>query len=193
MNITPRHLALSVVVLAFAASCGSSEEAESGPTTMAPGMDMSGDDMDMDMNMGDPDATRAEDVADAAIETGTFELLDTRPAGYDATAGSAAIARYDAGTTVTVDLAGLEPETEFIAHLHEGTCDEAGGDHYKFDPDGSDVPPNEIHLRFISDADGVGFMTAENDATAGPEGRSVVVHPLDLLDNKIACAQFSST
>ncbi len=142
------------------------------------------------MNMGDPNATRASDVADAEIATGSFELLDTRPEGYDEVTGTATIARSDDGTTITVELTGLQPGEDYISHLHDGPCRDRGGDHYQFDPEGMDTPPNEIHLAFTSDAEGNGSMTAENDQKAGPEGESVVVHPVDLIDNKIACAQF---
>ncbi|NNF54195.1 MAG: superoxide dismutase family protein [Acidimicrobiales bacterium] len=143
-----------------------------------------------EMNMGDINATPADEVADADLQTGSFELLETRPTGYDDLTGSAAIARSPAGTTVTIDLVGLEPETDYIAHLHSGVCSTTS-DHYMFDPSGPTTPPNEIHLAFTSAADGSGAMTAENAAIAGPEGQSVIVHRSDLLDNKIACAQFS--
>lgn len=199
--------ALSLTLLA--AACGSDsdddaaeadnmDEEMSEDTAMAEDMDedmeMSDDDMDMDemdmedMNMGDPDATPAYEVEGADLVTGTFELLDTRPEGYDDVIGEGYIARHDGGTTVTMEVGGLLPEVEFIAHVHEGDCSEGGGDHYKFDPEGSDVPPNEIHLAFVSSADGQGFMTAENHMVAGEDARSLVVHPLELLDNKIACA-----
>lgn len=144
------------------------------------------------MNMGDPDATPAADVPDAELQAGAFELLGTRPDGFEETTGTATIARHDAGTTVTVEFSGLQPEIEYIAHLHQGTCAENGGAHYMFDAAGPPMPPNEIHLLFTSDGSGVGFMTAENDQVAGPEGQSVVVHPVELLDNKVACAQFNS-
>lgn len=35
-------------------------------------------------------------------------------------------------------------------------------------------------------------MTAENHLNATTEARSVVVHPVQLLDNKIACAELDS-
>lgn len=53
------------------------------------------------------------------------------------------------------------------------------------------MPPNEIHLAFISTPEGTGFMTAENDRTVGPDARSVVVHPREFTDNRIACAPLS--
>ena len=143
-----------------------------------------------DMNMGDAVATRADEVAGADLVSAQFGLLDTRPPGYDDVAGNAWLARHDMGTTVTLELTGLQPGISYIAHVHEGTCAEAGGDHFKFDPNGSEMPPNEIHLAFVGADDGRGFMTAENHAVVGENARSVVVHPIELLDNKLACAEF---
>ncbi|NND74570.1 MAG: superoxide dismutase family protein [Ilumatobacter sp.] len=183
----------------FAGACGSdgadavpAETAAQTVDEMEPDMDM---DMDMDpemaMNMGDPDATPADDVDDAALARGTFVLLDTRPQGYDDAAGSAVIARSPAGTTVTVELNGLPPNVDYIAHVHAEPCaPDNGGPHYQFDVGGSTVPPNEIHLAFTSDDDGVGFMTAENDAIAGVDAQALVVHPAEFLDNKVACVDF---
>ncbi len=195
-------------MIAFAillGACGSSDDLaqQSEDQTVDGAMDSDADAVDgemdpMDgdadamgeMNMGDINATPADEVADAELQTGSFELLETRPSGYDDLTGSAAIARSPAGTTVTIELQGLEPEVDYIAHLHSGECSTTS-DHYMFDLSGPATPPNEIHLAFTSAADGSGSMTAENDATAGPEGQSVIVHRSDLLDNKIACAQFS--
>ncbi|MEM9039586.1 MAG: hypothetical protein AAGD33_06800 [Actinomycetota bacterium] len=149
-------------------------------------------DMDMmDMNMGDPDATPADEVEGAALASGEFALLDTRPEGYDDLAGAAAIARHAAGTTVTTEITGLLPNVEYISHVHELPCsDENGGDHFQFVEGDVEVPPNEIHLAFTSDNDGNGFMTAENDAVAGETAVSFVVHPREFIDNKIACVDF---
>lgn len=149
---------------------------------------MSEDGMAMAMNMGDPDATPAEAVDGADLARGDFVLLDTRSSGHDDVTGAAVIARHDGGTTVTVRFEGLIPGTAYISHLHERDCSEAGGDHFQFEEGGATTPPNEVHLAFTADADGNGFMTAENDRTAGPDAVAVVVHPQDLLDNKIACA-----
>ncbi|MEM9036940.1 MAG: hypothetical protein AAGA99_20275 [Actinomycetota bacterium] len=154
--------------------------------------DMDMDDMDMGaMNMGDPSATPAEEVAGAELVGGDFVLLDTRPSGYDEVIGTAVMARHDGGTTVTIRLEGLPPGETMISHVHEAPCSEGGGDHYQFDPNGSEMPPNEIHLLFDAAEDGSGFMTAENDMVVGDGGVSVVVHPLDLIDNKIACVDFA--
>ncbi|MEQ8716718.1 MAG: hypothetical protein RIE08_03840 [Acidimicrobiales bacterium] len=153
-----------------------------------------GDDMDMgdgmDMNMGDPDATPASEVAGAEVVEGSFVLLDTRPDGYDDVTGTAQLARHDGGTTVTTEVFGLIPGEDYISHVHAEPCADNGGPHYRFDPDGSDMPPNEIHLAFTADEEGRGFMTAENDMVAGDDAVAFVVHPVDLLDNKIACVDF---
>lgn len=144
----------------------------------------------MNMNMGDPSAIPAEEVVGADLTGGAFVLLDSRPAGYERTSGTAFLARHDGGSTVTIRLADLVGGVDYIAHLHAGTCAESGGDHFKFDPAGSDFPPNEIHLAFTAAADDTGFMTVENDRAA-VGARSVVVHPRDALDDKIACAQLN--
>ncbi|MEZ5381100.1 MAG: hypothetical protein R2754_04800 [Microthrixaceae bacterium] len=140
----------------------------------------------MSVNMGDASATPAAE-AGGELVSGTFELLDTRPPGLDDVSGSADLARTDAGTTVTVQLEGLRPGDPYIAHVHFGACSEALG-HYQFEVGGEQQPPNEVHLAFEADAEGSGFMSAENDRTVGDDAQSVVVHPKDLMDNKIACA-----
>ena len=141
-----------------------------------------------EMSMGDPDATPAAEVEGADVTEGDFALLDSRPDGFDELAGTAAIARHD-GTTITIDFTGLEANSDYISHLHTGPCTEGGGPHFKFDPDGADVPPNEIHLAFTSSDGGDGFMTVENDMVASDEGQSVVVHLAGQGTERIACAQ----
>ncbi len=188
-----RRIIVLLAVLAIVAAACSDDEPTAPSTTMSDMGEMSGmgDDMGgMAMNMGDPSATRADEVANADLSEATFVPLGSRPPGYDDITGMAWIARHDGGTTVTLELTGLEPGVDYISHVHEGTCAESGGDHYMFDPAGSEVPPNEIHLAFTSATDGSGFMTAENAQRADDDARSVVVHPVEFIDNKIACAEF---
>ncbi len=142
------------------------------------------------MTMGDATATAAADVRNAELSSGVFELLESAPQGYENVAGNADLARHESGTTVTIELEGLPPNTEFISHLHSGSCSEAGGPHFMFDTTGPAMPPNEIHLAFASDASGRGFMTAENSRTVGTDARSIVVHPVRSTSAKIACAEF---
>lgn len=170
------------------AACGGSDEA-TDTTAMGEAMAME-DGMEMDMNMGDPDATPASEVAGGELVSGTFALLDTRPSGYDGVTGTAEMARHDGGTTVTIEVSGLQPGVEYISHVHAEPCTNNGGPHYQFEVGGSELPPNEIHLLFTADEDGNGFMTAENEQTVDERAVAIVVHPLDLVDNKIACADF---
>jgi len=192
MKTRVAFLAIAAAAVFAAGACADDENGAESSTTVHDAESM--DDMDSleDMNMGDPDATPATEVDGADIKTAEFVVLDTRPEGFDAVVGEAAIARHDGGTTVTLDVAGLVPGESYIAHLHDDVCAENGGAHYQFDPDGSEVPPNEIHLAFVADADGNGFMTAENAQVAGPDGVAMVVHPVELIDNKIACAEFDA-
>lgn len=166
-------------------ACGD-DGGSAADTTMDPNMDHS---ERMNMNMGDANATPAAD-AGGDLDSGTFEVLETRPPGLDNVAGTADLARRDDGTTVTVEFSGLKPQEPYIAHVHFGTCTEELG-HYQFEEGGSIMPPNEIHLAFDADDDGAGFMTAENDGVVGDDGKSVVVHPKELMDNKIACADLT--
>ena len=195
-----RRFAVPALLALGLAACGSDTDSSSATddpvTTDAPAStdmaDMDMDDADdMDMNMGDPDATPADDVAGASLARGEFVLMDTRPAGYDDVAGTAVIARHTAGTTVTTELTGLEPNVEYISHVHAQACaDGNAGDHYQFEIGGATTPPNEIHLAFTSDNDGNGFMTAENAQIAGVDAVSFVVHPAEFMDNKVACVDF---
>lgn len=110
---------------------------------------------------------------------GTFEVLPGAPAGYDNLAGEAELTRADGGTTTTIDLTGLEPDTAYLAHLHTAGCEgsDPGGPHFKFDPSGSEEPPNEIHLSFTSNGDGSGKAEAKsNQEVPVGEAGSVVVH-----------------
>jgi len=116
---------------------------------------------------------------DTDVVSGQFERVVGAPSGYAAVAGEATIERADGRTTVSLDLRGLAPDGEYVAHLHSGGCDRAdpGGPHFKFDPKGSDEPPNEIHLAFSANGQGAGTAKASSDreVPSGAAG-SVVVH-----------------
>jgi hypothetical protein len=150
-----RNLAAALLALAAMSAlvaCGSSDE--STGTTMAGG-------------------------EESAAASGDFALLSEAPAGYSKLAGEAEVKRADGGTTVSVDLTGLQPRTPYIAHLHSGGCDQAdpGGPHFQFEKGGSEEPPNELHLRFTSDASGAGSTekSSKREVPVGEAG-SVVLH-----------------
>ncbi len=167
-------------LLLTTAACGGSDD---GPEATGPDMDMA--------EMNDPGATPADEV-DGDVRPGTFEVLPTAPPGSDDVAGDAWLAQNDAGTTVTVRLTGLEPGTTYMGHLHAEPCStDAGGPHFAFDPDGEEVPPNEVHLGFTATDEGTGEATVTNDTQVGDAAPSVVVHPADAMDNRVACADFA--
>lgn len=113
--------------------------------------------------------------------TGSFQPAPDPPAGYADLSGEAELTRSDDGSVASLQLSGLQPDTEYIAHIHAGVCDQpdSGGPHYKFDPAGSDMPPNEIHLPFTSTGDGTGEAEASSDRVPDGEGQSMVVHLAD--------------
>lgn len=111
--------------------------------------------------------------------SGRFEAVVDAPIGYANVAGEATLERPDGGTEASISLTGLKPDTAYLAHLHTGGCGGAdpGGSHFKFDPTGSEEPPNEIHLAFTSNGEGEGEATAGSDREVpGGEAGSIVVH-----------------
>ena len=210
LTTSRRALALAATATFVLAACGSDDPAattdtsngaapaETGPPTPDTGDTADGADatpseeaMAMAMNMGGPDVTPAQDVEGAALSRGDFALLETRPSGYDDVAGRAVMARGDDGTTVSIEISGLLADTAYVGHLHESPCSDNGGDHFQFVDGTVEVPPNEIHLGFVSDADGSASWSAHNDAVAGEDAVAFVVHPVEFIDNKIACVDFT--
>lgn len=191
----PAWVASLALVGVLATACGDDDESPDGgpgaaadPTTAtSPSPSGMGDMGGMAMN--DPDATPATELPDPT--EGTFNLLDTAPPGSDAVAGSAWIAfGEDPGTTLTVELTGLEPGTEYVGHLHAQPCDQDnGGPHFAFDPDGAETPPDEVHIGFTADGSGNGTATVTNPLPADA-ATSVVLHPAGAMDNRLVCAGF---
>lgn len=180
-------LTSAALVLALAA-CGG--EDDSAGTAGMDDMDHSGMDHSGHM-MNEPDATRADEIQGADLRMGEYAVLDTAPPGVDDVDGMVWVAQDDSGTTVTTELSGLEPGTDYMLHLHDQACSvDSGGEHFRFDPDGAEVPPNEIHLAFTADEDGTGEATVTNDRRVEDGARSIVIHPADAMDNRLACADF---
>lgn len=114
--------------------------------------------------------------------SGRFAVVADAPAGYSKVGGEAELTRSEGGTKVSLTATGLEPKTDYIAHLHTGGCDQAdpGGPHFQFEKGGSEEPPNEIHLEFSSNAAGEGEAeaTSKREVPVGEAG-SVVIHLAD--------------
>jgi hypothetical protein len=117
---------------------------------------------------------------------GTFQTLpDGTAMGLDID-GFATLTRSDAGTEGKVVVRGLEPGTTYAAHLHDAPCSAAnpGGAHYRNDPAGPGMPPNELWLSSTDDpmsgiganSGGVAHGRGSADWVARPEAQSVVIH-----------------
>lgn len=128
---------------------------------------------------GDDSTTTATAGEEGQPVSGEFAPVAGAPDAYSMVGGEAELERSAAGTTVSISVDGLEPKTAYIAHLHTGGCDQPdpGGPHFQFEKGGSEEAPNEIHLRFTSDAAGEGEAEAksEREVPVGEAG-SVVLH-----------------
>jgi Cu/Zn superoxide dismutase len=137
------------------------------------------------------------------VKRGEFTTLpDGEAMGLDIE-GFAQIKRSTDRTAVKAVVRGLEPGTTYAAHLHNAPCSEPslGGSHYKNDPAGPSVPPNELWLSSTDDpmagitanSGGVAKGRGSADWVARPEAQAVVVHAIPPGGTtaggpKIACA-----
>ena len=116
----------------------------------------------------------------AAAPVGVFALVAGAPPGFGDLAGTARLVDGTrGGSDVSIALSGLKPNVRYLAHVHEGTCGQPdpGGPHFKFDADGGDTPPNEIHLRFTANATrNAGAQVRSARRVADGAAGSVVVH-----------------
>ncbi|MFB9728357.1 hypothetical protein [Haloechinothrix salitolerans] len=191
--------ALSATALALSA-CGDTEGGvenaadTADPTTASEtsGHDgHSGHDHSHEGATGDPNATPANEIEGANLVEGTFKPLESAPAGTETVTGTAYLARHDDGTTVTIDVEGLQPDAAYMSHLHARPCaEDNGGPHFKFDAKGTDEPPNEVHIAFTADAEGTATSTVTNDNPNSEGAKSIVLHLDDKDGTKFACADF---
>lgn len=193
MRPYPAAATLSAAILLVMTACGADDGGELGGAGSDGDLSAhdSGGEGPAGHTMSETDATRADELEGAELREGAYAVLDTAPPGSEDVTGRVWVAQNDEGTTVTTQLSGLEPGTDYLMHLHEQPCSQDdGGDHFRFDPEGSEEPPNEIHLAFTADAEGVGEATVTNDRRVEDAARSIVIHPADAMDNRLACADF---
>lgn len=200
--------ALSATVLALTA-CGDAEDTaqnaadageSSAPSTSATGSHeghghegghQGHDHSHGDGATGDPNATPAHEIEGAELAQGEFSPLASAPAGTESVNGTAWLARHDNGTTVTMEVSGLQPDVAYMSHLHAQPCaKDEGGPHFKFDAQGSEEPPNEVHIAFTANADGKATTTVTNDNRKSEGAKSIVLHLADKDGTKFACADF---
>jgi hypothetical protein len=114
--------------------------------------------------------------------------------------GSAKMTIGPSGTVVRVHVSGLDPDTVYGSHLHDGTCASGGGGHYQDAEGGAAMPPNELWLTsggvgLVSGPGGVAHGTGSavwraRISSSATNARSVVVHEPG-SGTRIACADLS--
>lgn len=124
----------------------------------------------------------ADDSADAASEgprilEASLAVVDSAAQTHPDATGEATVTVED-GTGVELTVAGLMPETDYVSHLHDATCraDPPGGEHWAADPDAAASESNEVHLHFITDAEGNGSATVDSGLIADERVKAIVVH-----------------
>ena len=125
----------------------------------------------------DDTANETPEIADGSF-SGTFAKISTAPKGTKKIGGNAEMVLSASGTQVTATANGLDPKAVYVAHVHAEPCSAAdpGGPHYKYTPEGGDLPPNELHLPITVNKKGKGSGQTTNPVKAGPEAKSVVLH-----------------
>ncbi|MGQ0464351.1 MAG: hypothetical protein ACT4QG_03410 [Sporichthyaceae bacterium] len=159
-----------------------------------------------------PAATTAAITAQtdgAKVFGGSFANVKGAPPNSPAVVGTAEMIVAQGKTRVTILVTGLDNKAAYIAHVHDDVCSapDPGGAHFKFDPNGGDQPPNEIHLniQFEVNRQGDKLAAITSDVTvegaAGESAKSVVIHlkrargaGLDAAKPpKLACADLKAT
>lgn len=120
----------------------------------------------------------------AKVFGGSFANVKNAPPNSPAAVGTAEMIVAQGKTRVTILATGLDNKALYIGHMHNDVCSAAdpGGAHFKFDPNGGDQPPNEIHLniQFEVNRQGTKLGAITSDVTvdreAGPDAKSVVIH-----------------
>jgi Cu/Zn superoxide dismutase len=148
-------------------------------------------------------AAAGTDDRPVSRDWGVFSTLPDGTAMGLEIRGFAQIKRSSRGTDVKALVWGLRPGTTYAAHLHNAPCSppDLGGAHYKHDPAGPSMPPNELWLSstgdplagITSNPAGFAFGRGSADWVARPEAQSVVIHAIPPGGTtaggpKIACA-----
>lgn len=133
------------------------------------------------------------------LGTSTGEFVAVEGAsGEEVIEGTAVLETTEAGTSVTVQVAGLLAGNTYASHMHDGSCTDVGG-HYQDDPTGPMSPPNEIWASSSSDPSGdlepnhQGVATGSGSADWVPrlQPLSVQIHAPVFPGLPISCADFA--
>jgi hypothetical protein len=126
-----------------------------------------------------------EDPKDDDLGGAWTATLAVTAAWSDAARGATGTADISStgSTSVRLAVTGLAPDTAYMAHVHDGGCDEdpPGGGHWLSDPDGEDAAGNIIELSFTTSETGLGSATVSSDLILDGRAESVVVHAPEAL------------
>lgn len=121
-----------------------------------------------------------------SILSGTFGPLGT----YTGISGRAQLARsLDGRTDVDLQIIGIAPSSDYIAHVHAQPCAFQGGGHYMIDPSQTvAMETNELWLELSTNGMGVALSQSTWTHMARGDALSVVVHDPAAENAKMACA-----
>jgi hypothetical protein len=130
-------------------------------------------------------------------KSGRFAVLPAGTAAGRSISGAAVLIR-NAGanqTVVKARVAGLTPNTTYMAHVHNQACATGeGGAHYKMNSSVTEVAPstaNELWLTFAANAAGYAEARVEAEHVARPDALSIVIHDPVTPTNRLACVDLS--
>ncbi|GAB3227355.1 hypothetical protein GCM10027447_18380 [Glycomyces halotolerans] len=118
------------------------------------------------------------DATESQTREAALAVIASAEDMYPDASGEASVTVADGGTSVELTVSGLMSETTYVSHLHDATCetDPPGGEHWLADPDEGMSESNEIHLHFVTDADGNGSTAVDSDLVADDRIEAIVVH-----------------
>ena len=137
---------------------------------------------------------------------GSFTNLKTAPKDLEAVTGLAEMVVGQGKTRVTITAGGLDNKGQYFGWLHADSCagSDPGGPHFKFNPSGSDQPPNAMRFDITFEVDRHGAkqsgITADQTVSGdGSAAKSVVIYmrksPKETLAEtnppKLACADLA--
>jgi hypothetical protein len=147
----------------------------------------------------------ASDPANKSFE-GSFANLPSAPKNIDAVIGLTEMVVGHGKTRITITAAGLDNKGQYFGWLHGDSCSAAdpGGPHFKFNPAGSEQPPNAVRfaITFELDRHGTKLNGITADQTVDGDGsaaKSVVIYMQKAPDQtlqelnppKLACADLA--
>jgi len=131
--------------------------------------------------------------SDIPTASGTFSSFAAATEADETIAGTAVMV-VDLSTDVTLNVTGLDPEAEYVTHVHALPCSvmDAGG-HYKIDPSIEETSEdNELWPSLMPDETGAAEAMYRNQHEARFDAQSVVIHKVDGdTAPKVACADLT--